>query len=247
MSNIHFFPGSALTGLMKKKKLSYDAIQQTFHKIKTKEKNNPHDLFFQDFFIYFEEHEIPIRTFKKDDVIMTASSGGQLAHRFIHYHHIDSPVIVAFEALGLADYGQQVWHFISQQGEHFADKTHRKYRWEDKGIGHNCYMLHPDMDKIIEKSADPIRISELYKKENGPQEYFYLFDQVIITHSQTGKQKKLRNILMRCNAKAELIILPNHYDQVCLNIDVIICAAFARINNSIESMPDGFKVNIANF
>jgi hypothetical protein len=243
MSNIHFFPGSALIGLIMKKKLSHDAIQQAFQKIKTKETNHPHDLFFQEFFIYSAEQEINIHTFKKNDVIVAGSRGGLLAHQFIQFHAIVNPMIVAFEALGLIDYGQQVWHFISQQGERFAHVSHRKYRWDDKDMSHNCYMLHPDMDNIIGKNADPIRITEWWvRKKNEPQEYFYLFDQVAISHSQTGIQKKVRNILMRCNEKAELIIPPNHYDQVCLNMDVIIGAAFARVNNSLESMPDGFRV-----
>lgn len=243
VSRIHFFPGMALCDLIQKQHLSHDIISDAFQLIakKTDEKQSAYQ-HFKDIRVYSTDEDLQDSQFHAEDIILAGSIGGMLANQFIKTHHLKNPRIVAFESLGLTPF-EQVWHFISARGKKYISKNHIELCWKDAGIGHNSYMLHPDKDRLIAKSAGPLKVGKL-DAVKGDQKtgYFYLYDKVSFLNNDTGKQKSVNNVLMRCDMAGELIIPENQFDQVSIILDVIVYSAYARTLGNIDLMPDGFSI-----
>lgn len=243
MSCIHFFPGMAVQNLIHKQHLSLEIIKNAFQCIANKDGGKQSSYqYFKNIYVYITESDLPNSQFNESDIILAGSIGGVLANHYIKLHHIKNPRIVAFESLGLNQL-DHVWHFITSHGQKYISKNHIEFLWNDAGIGHNAYMLHPHKDKLIKKSEKPLKIGELEAlKGDHEKGYFYLYDTIDFINTDTGNQKTVNNVLMRCDSAGELIISENSFDQVSIMLDVLVFSAHARAFENIDLMPIGFSV-----
>jgi len=237
MANIHFFPGAALCALIQQRLISPELIENTFNVIRSTAANkvDPYQ-HFNVMRVYTDDNVLKINDYQQDDIIIAASAGGLRAKEFILLNQIAAPTIVAFEALGLSDYGSSVWHFVSQKGLHYASRPQCIFHWNDESVGHNPYMLHPQKDQVTALNVDPILIGELVSNiSEVKQGYFYLYHEICVTN-QTTKNKILTHVLLRCNESKQYIVEHNKNLNVSIIMDVIIYAGYARLMNDIKLM-----------
>lgn len=240
MLNIHFFPGTAPCNLIDKQYLSNEMIILAFKKIQETSLEYTH---FQNIYVYSNDKHLTDNLYHEGDIIIAGSAGGKRADKFIKYHHIKNPNIIAFEAIGLENYGKNVWQFISENGNAYASSRQVILTWDDKTIGHNSYMIHPEKEMILNVN-DSVKIGEL-KADAGDKKtgYFYLFPQVIISRLNTPNSKILNNVLIRCTNDGTIIIPKNPYEQSTIIIDVIVKAAYARQKSDLNLMPASFAAH----
>lgn len=235
MPVIHFFPGGAFCSLVDKQHIYSNILQAAFKQIKNSN-TQPSYAAFDDLMIYTSSDQFKQSHYHENDIIVAASAGGNLAKQFIISNQINNPAIVAFEAESMMNYQTDVWQFVSWKGRGYGSSKEITFFWDDTGIGHNSYMLHPIKDKIITKSKDPIL---LHKESHG--EVFYLFNQITILNSETQAQKVLSNVILRCDASGNWLNQKNPNDSASMLMDMMVNIAYAKLKDDETLLPAGFN------